>query len=577
MPGFLATNMFCCVPLHNYRDENCTKDKWSSNRISVQRNTLSKFLDDKVFIEDEDIFIALEGVILNKSQICREGSAWNEALKTLYTAKGDTFFECFRGPFSGVLFDKKEQKLLAFTSHYADNAVFFFFDSKAAIFAVGSQVNYLLDLLKANHIALTLNEKSVYDMLTYGWMEYNNTYAEQIMRLLPGQYMKIRFDQNQMVELCTLDFYYRMGQNRIDLSGCSEGEIVKQLDQLFRDSIALEYDKDKEYGYAHLTDLSGGLDSRMNAWVANRMGYDRVTNLSYSMAGYLDMTTPQKIAADLGNVSLFMSLDDAGFMTEIDKLVSMNYGLSMYSFITGGQRLLDNINGDMYGIEHTGQLGDVIIGTFIHKPGEEKRVVRSGYHSTRYIAELEKYKIQDYANKEQYLIFVRGMLGVLSSHIIRRNYVEVASPFLNVELLEFCLSVPVEKRIAHKLYFHWIKQCYPEATKYVWEKTGMRPGTSESVTRMAKFIKRCAMFVVRRTFLRKLIQEKSMNPMHMWYREKPEIAKVWKAYYEQTIQSKAITNEKVRQDLATQYTQGTVNEKMQVLTVLGAIKHYFGT
>lgn len=195
----------------------------------------------------------------------------------------------------------------------------------------------------------------------------------------------------------------------------------------------------------------------MNVFIAYAMGYEDITNVSYSLSGYLDETIPTRIANDLHNKIMFMPLDDAGFMLDIDKIVEVNYGLAMYSVITGRQRFLDNINTANYGIEHTGQLGDVVIGSILKSESDKNGERRGGYSSSRFLNKLNEYPFQEYLNRESYLMSVSGMIGCLTSHNIRRNYVEVASPFLNVELLEYCLSISVKWRVDHKIYVNWIK------------------------------------------------------------------------------------------------------------------------
>lgn len=573
MPGFCLTNFDERVFPSNIYEKNCVRHTHQYKNIWCGVNTLDKFLDDKTYFEDQDIIVLIEGVVFNKRTLIANlnTGSWNECLKCMYNQYGEAFYSNFRGSFSGFLFDKKQQKLIVWTNHCGDNVVFYYIDDNNFIF--GTQVNYIIDTLKKNNISTSLNEKSVLDMLVYGFMEDNNTYAKEIKRLLPGQYFTLELNDYSNRKW-SVNTYYTVGMYPTDVKKWTEKQIIDKLDELFCDAVKLEYDKDVEYGYAHLTDLSGGLDSRMNTIVANELRYNNITNVSYSMAGYLDETIPQKIAADLKIPHLFLSLDDAGFMLDIDTNISMNYGLAMYSFITGGGNLLKRLNNSMYGLEHTGQLGDVIVGSYIHNKNENAIIQRAGYTSNRYLQILNGFKINHYENKEQYMIMVRGMLGILNSHLIRRNYIEVASPFLDVDFMEFCMSIPVEYRIDHKLYFTWINQKHPSAQKYKWEKTGLKPGTSLLAVKTRKFCKRCIMFCIHRTFLKRIVKEKHMNPMGMWYEKRSDIRNYWDNYFAENIEN-AVLDEKITSILKEQYYSGNVYEKMQVLTVLGAVKLFF--
>lgn len=98
----------------------------------------------------------------------------------------------------------------------------------------------------------------------------------------------------------------------------TEDEAVYMIDKAFRKAVKREFDKDREYGYEHLVDLSGGLDSRMVAWVAHEMGYTKQTNYTYCKAKYLDFKISSRIASDLQHEYYFKQLDDFQWIYEID-------------------------------------------------------------------------------------------------------------------------------------------------------------------------------------------------------------------------------------------------------------------
>lgn len=56
--------------------------------------------------------------------------------------------------------------------------------------------------------------------------------------------------------------YYSLDNSHVKQDMTAE-DAVELIDRYFRQAVKREFDKDKEYGYEHLVDLSGGLDSRM--------------------------------------------------------------------------------------------------------------------------------------------------------------------------------------------------------------------------------------------------------------------------------------------------------------------------
>lgn len=82
------------------------------------------------------------------------------------------------------------------------------------------------------------------------------------------------------------------------------------------------------------------------------------------------------------------------------------------------------------------------------------------------------------------------------------------------------------------------------------------------------------MYIVRRSFLSKFIKEKRMNPMHVWYKEKPYIIEYWDNFYNEAMEHPVIYDN-IYKMLEEQYKKGNIVEEMQVLTALSAIKLYF--
>jgi len=267
-------------------------------------------------------------------------------------------------------------------------------------------------------------------------------------------------------------------------------------------------------------------------------------------------------------------MDDARFMLDCDKLVSMNYGLSLFSGVTGGVRMLDAINIQKFGLEHTGQLGDVTIGTFMRAEDDTEKTQRAGLHSLQLADMLAMYPIPQYEDQEIYMYNVRGFLGAMSSHIMRRNYTEVASPFFDIDLLEFCMSVPLRLRINHVFYSRWIKEKYPDTARIPWATTGLLPGASQWRVRMKSRILNRTRMLKKALGIPLTAKEKGMNPLDEWFNENPVIRQVWDAYYQRGIASPSLSND-VREAMKYLYVHGNVTEKSQILTALSAI-HLYG-
>lgn len=537
------------------------------------RHTLDKFMNDKAFVETDKLIIIVEGYLLNKAELFGAYAADSVAslAEQMYYHNGEQFFSEFRGAFSGVLYDKSKKVWLVFTNQSGDNALFYSYADTQ--FFAGSQVNYVIDACKAVKWPLTFDEEAAYQMLTFAFMADDSTYAKEIKRLRGGTYLRISEAGVELKE------YHRFEKHPDRFSGKTEDELIEEIDKSFRYAVELEYRKDEEYGYRHLTDMSGGLDSRMNAWVAHSIKPRHLQLITYCKANYLDELISKEIANYWKDELLAKTLDDASFLYDIDEIVALNGGLSLYSGITGGKRMLESLNTEQYGLEHTGMIGDVVIGSFCRDYTDIKHQWPTGMYSEHFSERLNKTRFQyqdSYYDHEIYLIYSRGFQGAGNTIQIRKNFTEVAAPFMYPEFLQLCLDIPVGLRAQHKLYKKWIIAKYPDASAFRWEKTqgkitekGLTAGLRKLVTHGPN--KLCRMLGKASKI------STGMNPLDYFIAHNKDLFDYLNNYAHEGFERlpKSISKQLV-EDMRKLYYTGTVNEKTMVLTVLSSVKYYFG-
>lgn len=562
MPGFYISN--CCAASFGHADHRIEEEAVLANQF-ISRSTLDKFADDKCFYEDERYFLILEGVLLNKTELFDAYGCKGipELLIAMLERDDEDFFVAFRGSFSGAVYDKVQHGWTIFTNHYGDNAVFYYVDEQGR-FIISSELDSILRGMKSLNAPITIDEQAFYSMLTYGYMVDDSTYATSIKRLLPGCYLKIASNGSLSTHR-----YYMPKADSCELSQATEKELLDELDRRFRVAVSREFEKDAEYGYRLLADLSGGLDSRMTTWVASDLGYGPALNITYCQAGYLDEVIAEEIAADLGNEFLFKSLDDASFIFDAKRIVARNYGLGLYTGISGGESLLRALDMMSFGIEHTGQIGDVIIGSFLSSPAERQVIDHAQMYSATLADKVPTIDFSQWSDREQYLFSIRAFLGTLSSHFLRRQYTEVASPFLDVDFLDFCLSIPEEKRIGHRLYKRWIAEYYPGAAGYRWEKTGLPVLASDG----SIFMERAKRKVGRVLSKKDDGHYGGMTPFDLWAKKNPKIGEWMDGIF---VDASAGVPVELLADAEHLFRTGNTLEKSQVLTALLAVDYYKG-
>lgn len=571
MPGFFISNLKGEYNLNNLFNDRCCQGYIENKNYSIYRNTLNKFLNDKLFISDEEHVIIIEGVILNKKELIgsyREQD-FASTVKRMIFIEGELFFNKFRGCFSGALYEKKENKWIIYTNHVGDKPIFYYHANN--VFITASSVDYIIEALKQHGISYELNVEAVYDMLTYGFMASgrgDGTFIKEIKRLSPGHCIKYSDGKLEVLE------YYRFtNTSQID-DRITETEIIELIDDKFRRAIRLEYEKDLEYGYKHVTTLSGGLDSRMNAWVAKALGYCDMLNVTFSQSNYLDEFISKEISNALNTELIIKTLDDAKCLLSLTKIIQMNHGLSIYSGIAHGKSMFDYINFDKLGLLHTGQLGDSIIGSALKDPIFRPISKAIGLYSSLLINKIDISSLS-YENEEIYFLYTRCFNGALCSHIAHSNYTEIVSPFLDVDFLEFCLSIPIKLRVKHYIYKKWILKKYPDAAKFKWEKIDAKITENEAILFIKKMIKKGPKKMLKMLGLNIKASCQSMNPFDYWYEMNYAIKEYMDNYYKANLNNKRIDDVLVT-DMKFMYESGTASEKTQVLTVLATINYYFG-
>ncbi len=553
---------------------------------TVERRVVNKFMDDRVFYEDENYLIVIEGVVLNNHTLISKYSAkdWTECVQIMYARNGESFFNEFRGSFSGAFYDKKEDNWLIYTNHIGDKQVFYVETPKGLLFS--SEISFIVDTFKDNGFHLGIDRTGCYLALTHGFCIESKTLIEDVKKLTPGHYLKIHDGVFHLFQYHRFSNYPQIGM--------TPQEAIDGIDSLFRKAISLQFEKDREYGLKHIACLSGGLDSRMTVWVAHQMGYQDQLNITFSQSGHLDFIVAQKIATDLHHDWLFKPLDGGDCIKLIDDVTRITYGSANFFGLANGKGMEDLINYDSFGIIHTGQIGDSIIGSFFKKNEYNKEYkLGQGAYSLELIERLMDYEFEEeYENEEIFCLYTRAFDCADQGLLTFQENSESCSPFVDVDFLEFCYSIPLDLRFRHKIYFDWILQKYPEAAEYIWEKTGRRIQSFENTSPHymsllghrvpaigdPAFLSWLKGSILRRLGIRKkgqktktivLRSRNAMTPVDYWYNTNASLREFMTSYWNNHID--CISDLNLRSDMNHLFWDCVVYDKLQSLSVLAAI------
>lgn len=525
---------------------------------------LHKFPQDEVFIADGERISFLDGYVYNKADfLSAEGyHDWQKSYSLSLEKDVEAHLKKLRGAFCGYCFEQHTGELIIYTDQVSNKALYYYADGDKWI--VSNYVELIVRVLRANRVVCEFNPTAAKYMLTYGYMIDDSTFVTQIHRLLPGHYGKIT---DGGVRLTT---YYEIPGGEEEMS---ENEAVERIDSAFRQAVVREFAKDQEYGYRHLVDLSGGLDSRMVTWAAHELGFREQVNIAYSRLDYLDQKISAQVAMALKHEYLYKAMDDLTWMYDVDEMTCKSNGAALCLGMTGGNRLLRALNQEAFGIEHTGMVGDAIVSTFYHdkRINDQSPVFGLNQYSNRLQYDFDEKILTQYKNQESFALVTRGLLGAQTSYMIRQNYLETGSPFLDVDFISAIMAVPFAYRNKHHIYLKWIADKYPGAADFVWEKWGVRPRESEIFRRKIKTTGKLVSEYLRGVM--HIPGRNSMNPMDYWYRNDIEVRKYIGHMYQERMEHPLLPDE-LRRDMRCLFTEGNFAEKTQVLTVLCAL-HLF--
>lgn len=540
--------------------------------IYVSYSFKDKFREDCIELDTDRWFIAIEGVIFNKAELLKETGEleFSQSILKLYSQYGKDAVNKLNGIFRAVVYDKQEEEFFFMVDHIAEKKLFYYHQNDLLI--LGASLDEVREQMRLCNISSGIDTAAAYSFLTYGYLLDNRTLCYNVKRVLPGTFLSLK-------ERKLSEHVYYNHTNKPDES-LSMNDAVAGIDMLFRKSIESSYEKDKEYGYKHIACLSGGLDSRMVNWVAYDMGYNPVTSITFSQTGYTDHLIAQAISKELGCEWLFKSLDDGLFMQDMEKLMGFNNGMTSYSGQAHLNSMVEKINFSDYGLLHTGQLGDVVIGSYSRTHNYNPPVHNIKATSGMLGSKNKDYDISGYENEEMFVFKNRGLNGILTGDLPVQQYTETFSPFLDKDFLSFALSIPLKYRAHHKLYFEWVKQCYPAAAKYKWESINARIDSKKILFRKKVIaLKNFPSFVVKEVIkklgvggLLKLLEKGGMNPYLHWYNSNEDIQNFFATKF---LEGQTLSIDKeLKEDCEKLYKNGNIYEKMMVLSFFESVKRY---
>jgi asparagine synthase (glutamine-hydrolysing) len=422
-----------------------------------------------------------------------------------------------RGSYSGVFVDKRQGEVSVFSDWFATHPVYYASWQQEKLFVFATRLDVLSDLCVRLGRPLSVNPDALRCLLGLGYVVEDWTLLDEARHLMPCSVVR-----------CSSSFHdvtnsrYHTWQAEPTFAG-NKVECIDKIDSLIRNAVSSEWQVDRRLGKSSYAFLSGGLDSRLNVMLAHDMGLtgSSLLTITFGTSGGSDARIAQETSSSIKAEHFHYSLDHGLYLLRVfaDSVVA-NGGLNAFQGSAHALAAMGMLNHRPYGLAHSGEIGDAVFGSQIRRGLDLRReLVMAGLHDAG--GPLSKVRaldslIQRYPDEntyEQYLFGQKFSNNTLNGHRSLLSMTELASPFYDPDLVDFCLSLPRSWRAGESVLIWWMNSKARALTRWTWEHAGVRP-TSVPLVRAGHQVKRYGSY-----FCRKLgLPTNHMNPFWEWFR-----------------------------------------------------------
>ena len=537
--------------------------------FSIKREINNRFPEDKVFTNDESVFIAVDGVILNSKELQTKYSCFTnfDLIKELFQRFGSTFIKELRGDFSLTLYELKSKTLFVYTNITSTKPIYYSKHSVSNTAFISSNPMLLIETLKKNNVSLTPNIDAFYISAAYSYLFGEDNYANEVKKLEPGHFLSIK-DGNLATEK------YHEFSTYPEHTETKE-QIIDGIEERFSYALKLQYEKDREYNYDHLATLSGGLDSRMTVLAAHKMGY-KADTITFSSRGYWDELIARDIASSYAIKNDSYEIANGDYIKNYQRIFDVDGGVVSFHIAAQMPTLYDQVDFTKYGLIHTGQVGDAIFGTTLC---DTLYHIKLGpiypKYPTEYQTKVEPKLLPELLKHDTLEItrfYNHVFNGTSKGNWLMYDYSESASPFTFQEVFEYGIQTPLKFRRHHQLYFDWLDKYHTKAGSFFYE------GTKRRTVRFSnnRYINKAHHILMKFRYLQKGLKTKDNKLLNFdHWNNNTELMSVFDTLFSSSIDT--IDDVGLRSSLTIQYTNGSFDQKMCALNLVLVYMKYFTT
>ncbi|MFN6379583.1 MAG: hypothetical protein ACK4WD_09920 [Flavobacteriales bacterium] len=468
-------------------------------------------------------------------------------------------FDTITGPVHGFYYDKKEERLLLHGDFARQHPLFYY--SEVDFFAFAPSVSILIQLLKKKDKPIVPDQEGAALLLTFASILGDKTLVKGVYKLLPGHSLEWRGG----------DFKTRMRKNLLGIKRSlkNPSDAITQLSSAFEKASAEMTQFAKKCNVAQLNLLSGGIDSRTVLFESIKQDV-KPEILCFSKRDYFDHQISEQIATDLGLTYNFFDLHEGEYMTFTESVDE--YDGTINYLASSHHRLAINGLEKRFGLVAAGQLGNEILAEYFVKNATPERTFGSmiAYRPALFLCQNELMRAWSQTpDSVIFKLYNRGFLYT-NSAAYSTNEAVLFSPFTSADFVEAALALNPSLIANHGIYMRWMKEKYPKAQRYIWERYRSLPKGGLSL-HLAKWKMKT---MIKLVYARNNFKGASMTPVDEWYASSPQLRDFFTREYNENkniLELFPQLKEMVERD----YDSMSVMNKGSVITLIKASKMYF--
>ena len=471
---------------------------------AVGCNKPSSLIEQSAFIETNNETFGIHGVWLNS-----ENHNWSESDSLLHLKEyvnDPSKFDQIEGPVQGFHFDKSAGRLLLHTDFARQHPLFYY--EGDGLFAYAYSLDLLVKILRENNVTIDADYQAASMLLTFASILGHKTLVKGINKLMPGH--SAEWTRN------SLRCYPRSNPLDIDRDISNPSEAIEMIDTSFREASNRMIHLNQAFGKGQINLLSGGIDSRM-VFLQTATETEKVKCLCFSAEDYLDHKISKSIAKDYGAEYLFHNLNQGEYMLNTDSVEEYD-GTINYLASAHHRHALRSLRIPNPGLIASGQLGNEILAEF-GMPNATFESVVSSIHTYSKAFGGCRDEVESLWNNTPdstvFKLYNRGFLYTNSAAFSTRPHGILYSPFTSSSFVRSALRIQPDLLANHKIYLEWMRSCYPEATKYDWERYRAKPIQGVRLNAAKLKMNILSRFVYPISSFRGA----SMSPIQLWYNE----------------------------------------------------------